>query len=235
MHLSCLSERKDTAVRAWWVKKKKKTDQWHKPTSLWFLHDCDQLLVCLYSQLQKTLKTNPSSSVFMHGDIVVHLTMLCLHAWTGVYSGSHAVLWESMKPRADCHHSIMMTDKTQSSCRHSGLAWAPSAAVASWASDCAGRSLYLRAICSDKSWDKDSSATHLPPSCSQHERLQKIYRVNVRGFKCHTQQLHTSMLFLPQVNMQSNNKKCSLVLLYFSDIPSPSPGWSGGQRSCGQV
>lgn len=119
---------------------------------------CMTVINCLFT----------SSSVFMHGDIVVHLIILCLHAWTGVYFGSHAVLQQNMKPRADCHHSIMMTDKTQSSCRHSGLAWAPSAAVASWATDCAGRSLYLSAICSDKSWDKDSSATRLPPSCSQH-------------------------------------------------------------------
>lgn len=47
--------KKDTAVRARWVKK---TGQWHKLTSLRFLHDHDHLLVCVDSLLEKMLDTN---------------------------------------------------------------------------------------------------------------------------------------------------------------------------------
>lgn len=66
-----------------------KTGQWHKPTSLWFLHDRHQLLACVEFLLENTVLTN---TVFVHGDFVVHLAILCLHAWSGVYFGSHAVL-----------------------------------------------------------------------------------------------------------------------------------------------
>lgn len=172
MHLPYLSERKDTDAS---TMSQKKTGQRHKCTSLRFLHDCDHLLVCVGSLVKKDAWNKQSygctilrTCICLHVDIVVHLIILCLHAWTGVQFRSHAVLEENMKPKADCHHSIMTitmtTDKALSSCRHSGLASAPSAAVASWASECAGMSFYLRAIWSDKSSERDSRATRLPPS-----------------------------------------------------------------------
>lgn len=46
MHLSYLSERK---TQRWKHDESKKTGQWHKLTSLWFLHDHDHLLVCMDS------------------------------------------------------------------------------------------------------------------------------------------------------------------------------------------
>lgn len=41
IHLSCLSERKGAAEER--MMSQKRTATLHKPTSLWFLHDCDQL------------------------------------------------------------------------------------------------------------------------------------------------------------------------------------------------
>lgn len=46
-------------------------------------------------------------------------------------------------------------------CRHSALASAQSVAVASWASEYAGTSVYLRAIWPDKSWENDTFTTEV--------------------------------------------------------------------------
>lgn len=102
--------------------------------------------------------------------------MLALvHFWT-----CHAVLQVNTSQRADFHHSIMpitmTTDKAMSCCRHSSLASVQSAAVASWASDCAGVSVYLRAIWPDKSLERVSRGTRSAASCSQHWGLWQ-YRV----------------------------------------------------------
>lgn len=61
IHLSCLSERKDTAEKSMMSQK---TGLLHKPTSLWFLHDCDQLHLCINTLLLKMLETNTSSFEF---------------------------------------------------------------------------------------------------------------------------------------------------------------------------
>lgn len=61
IHRSCLSERKDTAEKSMMSQK---TGLLHKPTSLWFLHDCDQLHLCINTLLLKMLETNMSSFEF---------------------------------------------------------------------------------------------------------------------------------------------------------------------------
>lgn len=83
--------KKDTAVRARWVKK---TGQWHKLTSLRFLHDHDHLLVCVDSLLEKMLNTNTVMDawhlalvleVFLHVGMVIHLITDCAYMPAQVY------------------------------------------------------------------------------------------------------------------------------------------------------
>lgn len=87
--------KKDTVVRARWVKK---TGQWHKLTSLRFLHDHDHFLSALYSLVEKTLNTKQvqcsygclilSTGICIFFVCGYHRTpdhWQCLHACTGVH------------------------------------------------------------------------------------------------------------------------------------------------------
>lgn len=92
---------------------------------------------------------------------------------------------ENMKPTADCHRSFvattMTTDKALSSCRYSSLKSASSAAVASWASDCAGMSVYLKAIWPDNRHTHKHTHTHTDKHReSEHNVMLKV--TNLREF-----------------------------------------------------
>lgn len=85
-----------------------------------------------------------------------------------VYTQKHVFVMSYMKIwRADCHRSIKMADKPVLLSSHQRLLlWlAEVLTLRVW--------LYLRPICCDKRRHKNSSATCLPPSCSEHWRVLK--------------------------------------------------------------
>lgn len=91
IHLSCLSERKGGAeVR---MMSQKRAATLHKPTSLWFLHDCDQLhLFCCNSpprERELATKRRPAEFPSSTPSIILHF-----HARPGVrfFSDAPAVL-----------------------------------------------------------------------------------------------------------------------------------------------
>lgn len=75
-HLSCLSERKGVAEER--MMSQKRTAVLHKPTSLWFLHDCDQLHLLL--QLPASERTLVTSDVRQSFPLII----LHFHARPGV-------------------------------------------------------------------------------------------------------------------------------------------------------
>lgn len=205
MHLSYLSERKDTAVRARWVKKKK-TGQQHKLTSLWFLHDRDHLLVDSLVEETNTVKRSFTNTRYyelvLKVDIMVHLITLCFTCLNRCTF--FIVLYKNTQPRAYCHHSIIKTDKALSFRRHSGLASAPSAAVASGASDCAGRIVYLRAFWPDKSW-KETAEWHVHHRAAHSTKGCEEY---IQSWWWEGWSVKNSFNKQWMVNMNANIKKC---------------------------
>lgn len=117
----------------------------------------------------------------------------------------------------------MKTDKALSSRRHSGLASAPSAAVASGASDCAGRIVYLRAIWPDKSW-KETAERHVHHRAAHSTKGREEY---IQSWWWEGWSVKNSFNKQWTVNMHANNKKCLKWSLPFLPVAQAVKGGKG--------
>lgn len=84
-----------------------KTGQWHKASSMWFLHDGEQLLVCVDSPLEKKLETNKSSISWCTWSFCAYMpeqvyfstvTLSCKKIWNQEQIVITASWWQIRRP-----------------------------------------------------------------------------------------------------------------------------------------
>lgn len=193
-----------------------KNGQWHKATSLWFLHDRHQLLANVEFLHENTVKTNRQ-----HGP----------HAWWFCCAPDHSVLtclircifWQSCSPVRKYDAIVIIPSWWQIrpcplviiEALHELHRWL-------WLAEplTVRVGVYLRAIWSDKALGQDSSEDVYHRAAHSTKCCKKWTESMWEG-------LRVSQIASPYISCCSWDKwTCGLTLLYFPDIPSLSPGWS---------